>query len=59
MYFHAVKSTQSVTADYDNWKEGSFALVYIYKRVIKLSDVKKKKKVCKQFQDGKDFQLSL
>lgn len=43
MYFHHVKSTQSVTADYDNWKEDSLSSCLYVKQSDKTLRLKKKK----------------
>lgn len=42
MYFHHVKSTQSVTADYDNSKEGSLLSCLYVKQSDKTLRLKKK-----------------
>lgn len=42
MYFHHVKSTQSVTADYDSWKDDSLSSCLYVKQSDKTLRLKKK-----------------
>ena len=55
MYFHHAKSTQSITEDSDNWKEGSLSSCLYVKQSDKT--LRLKQKVCKQFQERRKNRL--